>query len=227
VLRELRGDVLDRDIVHAMSEEHVIYVVEKLLVGGLTIEQMLRLFYSVIRATSHLDSLYGYFLSVFRHAWRNYPGGSQKFFSNVVDEQDKSQLSDLLQAAQQESALYQSQREGTFVSELAPSKRRVDKYFDYYDKQMRAVSEAVFDDERRPFLSLVSHVAVGRGDRTYHMFPDPPNQPRSRTFSEPSGFGHFSESVELPRGELIDPEGAVWQRYLRASQTLNKEGDHE
>jgi len=227
VLRELRGDVLDRDIVRAMSEEHVIYVVEKLLVGGLTILQMLRLYYSVIAATSHLDSLYEYFLRVFRHFWSNYPGGSQEFFSNVVDEQDKSHLSDLLQAAQQEFALYQAQREGTFVSELALSQRRVDKYLDYYGKQMRVASEAVFDDERHPFLSLVSRVAVGRGDRTYHMFLDPPNQPRSRTFSEPGGFGHFSESVELPRGEIIDPEGEVWRRYLRVGRTLNGGGDGE
>jgi len=227
ILRESGGDVLDGDIARAMPEEHIVSVIEKLLVGRLTIEQMLRLFYSVIRATSHLDSLCRYFLSVFHHFWRNCPGGSQEFFSNVVDEQDKSPLSDLLQAAQQEFGVYQAQRQGTFVSELAPSKQRVDKYLDYYGKHMRLASEAVFDDERHPILSLASHVAVGRGDRSYHMFLDPPNQPRSRTFSEPGGFGHFSESVELPRGETIDPEGEVWRRYLRVGRTLNGGGDGE
>jgi hypothetical protein len=48
-----------------------------------------------------------------------------------------------------------------------------------------------------------------------------------RTFTEPRGFGQFSQSIELPRGEIIDPEGEAWRRYLRLSRTLDGSQEDE
>jgi len=84
---------------------------------------------------------------------------------------------------------------------------------------MQTVQEAMFDDDRFPLQKLIPRVAIGRGDQAFHMDVFHQDPAQRRTFTEPQGFGHFSESIELPRAEIIDPEGEAWKRFQRLSCT--------
>jgi len=126
-----------------------------------------------------------------------------------------------VQRACQESEEYQEQHKGIFVAELSPSKRRVKKYLEFEGKRRQRIQEASFDDDRFPLQKLLPRVMIGRGDRTFHMNVFHPDITQRRTFSEPRGFGEFFKSIELPRGEFIDPEGEAWGRFQRLNYNLD------
>ena len=215
-MNDLRRDVLV-----------IIHITEKLLVGHFEPIQLMRLFHSILRNTSKIEELTDYFSGVLWHLAWNYPASAKEFFDQVIDEEDTSTSSTLLQETQGQLERYQAQRKDVFVPELSPSRRRVEKYRELENRRMQIAQEAVFDDDRFPLQKLMSRVAIGRGDRTFHMNVFHPDPAQRRTFTEPRGFGQFSQSIELPRGEIIDPEGEAWRRFLRLSRTLGKAQENE
>jgi hypothetical protein len=219
VLRELRIPGFASQEVASMPPHIVKYITEKLLVGHFEGTHLLRLLYSILRNTSRVEELEQYFLEVLRYVTWNYPGSAMEFFEHVISEEDTALPSTLLRKARQELKEYQAQRRDIFVPELAPSKRRVETFLELEGKKMQAVQEATFDDDRFPLQKLLPRVAIGRGDRTFHMNIFHPDPAQKRTFTEPRGFGHLSESIELPRAEIIDPEGEAWRRFQRRSYT--------
>jgi hypothetical protein len=219
VLRELRIPGFASQEVASMPPHIVKYITEKLLVGHIEGTHLLRLLYSILRNTSRVEELEQYFLEVLRYVTWNYPGSAMEFFEHVISEEDTALSSTLLRKARQELKEYRAQRRDIFVPELAPSKRRVETFLEFEGKKMQAVQEAMFDDDRFPLQKLLPRVVIGRGDRTFHMNIFHPDPAQKRTFTEPRGFGHFSESIELPRAEIIDPEGEAWRRFQRRSYT--------
>lgn len=204
----------------ASMPPHIIkYVTEKLLVGHFEGTHWLWLLYSIMRNTSEVERLEEYFLEVLTYMTWNYPGCAEGFFDHVINEEDTTLPSVLLQKARQGLKEYHAQRRDICVPELAPSKRRVDRFLEFQGKQMQTVQEAMFDDDRFPLQKLFPRVAIGRGDRTFHMSVFHPDSAQRRTFTEPRGFGQFSESIELPRAEIIDPEGEAWKRFQRLNYT--------
>jgi hypothetical protein len=214
VLRELGIEAFDPRVIKSSTPQTIVYVTEKLLVGRLGSTQMLRLLGSILLKTGHMTELREYFSRVLRYLAWNLPGGYEQFFEQVIKESE-SEARSLVQIAHQELMEYQGARGGVFVSELTPSQRRVHRYQELEAKQMEEAYQKAQSSDRFPFQKFLSRVMIGRGDRTFHMniyHPDPASR---RTFTEPRGFGQISESIELPRGEFLDPEGEVWQRVQR------------
>jgi hypothetical protein len=219
ILQELKVVGFAPQEIGSMPPHIIKYVTEKLLVGRFEGIHLMRLFFSILRNTSRIEGLEDYFLIVLRHMTWNYPGSAVEFFDRAIDEEDTTPPSTLLRKARQELEECQTQRRGIFVPELAPSKRRVERYLEFEGKKMQMVQEAMFQDDRFPLQKLLPRVAIGRGDRTFHMDIFHPDPEQRRTFTEPSGFGLLSESIELPRGDIIDPEGEAWKRFQRLSCT--------
>jgi len=218
ILQELKVLGFAPQEIASMPPHIIKYVTEKLLVGRFEGIHLMWLLYSILRNTSRIEGLQDYFLGVLRYATWNYPGSAKEFFDRAIGEEDTTP-STLLRKARQELEEYQAQRRDIFVPELAPSKRRVERYLEFEGKKMQTVQEAMFDDDRFPLQKLFPRVAIGRGNRTFHMNVFHPDPAQRRTFTEPRGFGQFSESIELPRAEIIDPEGEAWKRFQRLSYT--------
>lgn len=220
ILVELKIQGFDAAEVKAMSAQIIEYVTEKVLAGRFDGPHLIRLFYSILMNTIHIDELASYFLRVLRYLTWNYPGSTEEFLDQVIDEEDTATASVLLRKARRELEQYQAQRREVFVPELSPSKRRVQRYQEFEAKKMRALQEATFEDDRFPLQKLLSRVAIGRGVRTFRMNDTHPDPAQRRTFSDPTGFGEFSASIEIPRGEIVDPEGETWRRIVRLKLTL-------
>ena len=222
ILRELEVYSFDAQEINSLPSQTIVYITEKLLVGHFQGIHLMRLFHSTLRNTCKVEELTDYFSRVLQYLAWNYPASAKEFFDQVIDEQDPSTSSTLLQEARHQLEVYQAQHRAVFVPELSPSKRRMEKYRELENKRMQIAQEAVLDDDRFPLQKLVSRVAIGRGDRTFHMNVFHPDPAQRRTFTKPRGFGQFFESIELPRGETIDPEGEAWRRFLRSSRTLDE-----
>jgi hypothetical protein len=220
VLGELEVYSFDAKEINSLPSQTVAYITEKLLVGHFQGIHLIRLFHSILRNTSKIEELTDYFSGVLWYLVWNYPASAKEFFDQVIDEEDTSTPSTLLQEARQQLEVYQAQHRDVFVAELSPSKRRVEKYRELENKRMQIAQKDLFDDDRFPLQQLMSRVAIGRGDRTFHMNVFHRDPAQRRTFTKPRGFGQFSQSIELPRGEIIDPEGEAWRRFLRLSRTL-------
>ncbi len=229
ILRELNVRSFAATEIRSMPNKTVIYITEKLLlIGRLEGIQTLWLFYSILRNATEVEELKDYFSSALWYLAWNYPGGAQEFFDQAIREEDTTEASLLLRRVRQELEQYQEQRKEIFVAELSPSKRRVMKFLEYQKKQQQRIQETMLDDDRYPLQRLLARVAIGRGDRTFHMNVLHLDATQRRTFSEPSGFGEFFASVELPRGSFLDPEGESWARFRRLHLKLDDilgEGD--
>lgn len=215
ILRKLNVSAFSQRELSSMPLHIVEYITEKLLAGGFDGPQTLTLLFSILRYTNNSKELEQHFLEVLRSVTWNYPGSAAKFFEQVCDKDDKSLPFTLLQKAQQELEEYQAQHKNVFAQELAPSKHRVERYRKFEAKSMQIAQDALTEDEQSPLLGLVSHVTIGRGNRTFHMYLSPPDLVQKRMFSMPNGFAEFSDSIELPRMEIIDPEGEVIWRLRR------------
>lgn len=222
ILRELKVYGFDPGMINSMPSTMIEYVTEKLLVGSFPAIQWMSLFSSIVKSTSKIEELTDYFSRAIGYLTWNYPCSAAEFLDEAIDEEDTSRRSVLLRKARQELEDYRAERRGVLVPELLPSRRRALKYLEFERKKMRSVQEAVFDDDRFPLQKLVSRVVIGRGERTFHMNILHPDPAQRRTFTEPRGFGEFSQSIELPRGETIDPEGEIWNRFQRLSYTLDE-----
>ncbi len=116
----------------ASMPPHIIkYVTEKLLVGHFEGTHWLCLLHSILRNTSEIEGLEEYFLEVLTYITWNYPGCAEEFFDRVISEEDTTLPSVLLQKARQGLEEYQAQRRDIFVPELAPSKRRVERFLEF------------------------------------------------------------------------------------------------
>lgn len=219
ILRELNIRGFAPEEIASMPPEQVQYMTEKLLVGRFEGTHLMRLLHSILKSTDEIEKLRDYFSQVLRYVVWNYPGSAKEFFVQAINKAETT-VSAILQQAQRELEKYQEQRRDIVVPELAPYKRRVERFVEFQAKRMRAVQEATFNDDRFPLQKLLSRVEIGRGDRTFHMNVFHPDPMQRRTFTAPRGFGVFSESIELPRGEVIDPEGEVEARFRRLSYTL-------
>ncbi len=208
------------DEIGAMSVQRIRYITEKLLVGLADGIQLFWLLYSILKNTTRAEDLESYFTRVLAYLVWSYPGTARQFLDAALNDKDSSISSRLLRGAREHLEEYQTQLSGLFIPELSPSKRRTEKYHKFEIKRMRLVQEARQNDGRFPLQRLLHRVMVSRGNRTFHMNVFQPDERLRRTFTEPQGFGHFSSSSELPKGEVLDPEGEAWSRLKRLNYTL-------
>lgn len=219
ILQELKVGGLAPQEIAAMPPYIIKYLTEKLLIGHFEGIHLMRLLHSILMHTSRFERLEQYFLQVLREVTWNYPGSAREFYESAIGEEDATPSSTLLRQTRQELEEYQRQHGRVFVPELAPSRYRVQKYLELEAKKMKALQQGLFNDGQFPLQRLLPRVAIGRGDRTFHMEIFHPDPAQRRTFTQPQGFSQISESIELPRAEITDPEGEAWKRLRRLGYT--------
>jgi len=227
IMAELGICAFDAEAVEGMSAPVIDYLTQKLLVGHFEPVQLMRLFHSILVNAPEVGELREYFAtSLWYLAW-NYPGAAQSLFDQSVDEHDTSISNAILVEVRDQLEEYRRRRKGVFTPELSSSKRRLEKYYQLEGKKMQVVQEAMLENDRFPLQKLFSRVSIARGDRTFHMKVFHPDPSRRRTFTEPRGFSKVSQSIELPRGEIIDPEGEALLRMVRLSRTIGESQEDE
>ncbi len=219
ILQELSLESFAPDVIQNLSPKKIIYITEKLLVWPPSGLQLLHLLHSLLQNVAELENLADYFLGILEEIAWNIPGSTQEFLDQTLKEDNDSIVTQLLGDISEKLQNYQKQRKDVFVPELTPSRSRTRQYMEHHNKQMQKVQKAAFD-EHGGLLSLVHHVDIARGDRSFHMNILHPDSSQRRTFSRPSGFGHYEHSMELPRSELLDPEAAAWRCLQRKNLKL-------
>jgi len=227
ILNELGVQTFDPTTLNSLSPHRIVFITEKLFSVRWQPAQLLSLVFSILQYVEQKEQLSGYFSKALWYLAWNYPASTEEFLRKKIEAEQTPILSNILKKILEQLEEYQSQREDIFVQELAPSKRRVIKYHEFFHKTMQHAQEVAFNDDRYIFMNLTSRVAIGRGNRTFHMNKYHPDPARKRAFTQPQAFAHFSHEVEVPRGEIIDPEGETWLRFLRKSRTLNEVEENE
>jgi hypothetical protein len=218
VLSELKIQEFSSNEINSMHPKLVIYVTEKLLAGNFESTQIMWLCTSIMQNTSKLESLQDYFSRVLSYLGWNYPGGALGVFDEILQGDTDQVLTSLLQGARNELEQQRDARRkihDLFFEELAPSEQRNRSYWGFESKKMQRASEKAMNSDRFPLQKMLTKVSIGRGNRSFHMNIFHPDITLQRTFDAPRGFSQFSESFELPRGEILDPEGETWRRIQR------------
>jgi len=227
ILNELGVHTFDPTTLNSLSPDRIVFIIEKLFSTRWQPDQLLSLFFSILQYAEQKEQLSGYFSKALWYLAWNYPASTEEFLRKKFEAEQSPILSDLLKKTLERLAEYQSQREDIYVQELAPSKRRVIKYHEFFHKTMQHAQEVAFNDDRYIFMNLTSQVAIGRGNRTFNMNKYHPDPARKRAFTQPQAFDQFSHEVEVPRWAIIDPEGETGRRLLRLSRTLNEVKEDE
>lgn len=137
----------------------------------------------------------------------NYPEGAGDYLRAALDRAILPAEARVIGAALRASdAYYEALRLLPQLPEFGPSAHRV--YL--RARQERERSALVMDEVRKRsvFLDLVKRVTLKYGRSAFHRYAD--------SLSMPEPLASFSQSVELPRGEVLDPIGQLIQRiHLR------------
>ncbi len=220
VIRELGVRAFAGQVIRQLTAEGTVYISEKLLIGHFEGQQLIGLFYSIVRETSHFTTLAEYFSEILNHLAWVYPGAFTDVSRQIIQQSENKEAVNLYEHSFKNLEIYHEQHRianHLFKAELAPSKSRSDKFQEYERRRMQKLSRSVMDSDRFPLQKFLPKVMIGRGDRSFHMDIFHPDPTQRRTFSSPEGFGHFSQTFELPRGEFLDPEGELRSRLQRLS----------
>ena len=217
IIRELKINEFSSDEIKDLPIPIIKYMIEKLLVGGFDAEQLLWLCYSIINNADNFDDLYDVFFKALSYIAWNFPSGSIIVFDKII-QTCETNVTSLYKEVKREIKRYLRERKKIntlYAQELSSSDARRRDYIKYERKKMQKITQDTMNSDRFPLQKIIPRISIGRGSRYFHMNISEPDPSMQRSFADPSGFAHISETFELPRGEFIDPEGEAWLRFQR------------
>jgi len=210
---EMKFD-LDGEILKKMSPKDVIYIIHKILgycsVDAGTLCSMV--FSALVFEKDVGGVITGYVVAAFRdYIGYNYPGTTVKF----LNERKKSSCMKETQTADrilnEVEAYYGPLRSLERLKEFESPPQRVQQLTGAKTRhQGREMAKAV--REKSVFLQFCKEVRLKAGSSFFVE--------KDGKFTGKTNLGHFSQSMEFPRGELIDPVGQAlsrlqWQNITR------------
>jgi hypothetical protein len=92
--------------------------------------------------------------------------------------------------------------------ELHPSPSRSAEYYRLSTRKHSAQARQAMDADpgRSPLMHIVKRVTIGRGNGWFFKVQG--------QFNAPSRFTKFSQQMEVPRLELLDPDGEAYRRVV-------------
>lgn len=208
---------LSKMVLDGLAEQTVAYVLQRIMghvaLGGRLLAGLLL---SALRREPCSPSLAEFVAAALGgHVLYNFPGEAGDYLRSRVESEDAPELeANVARAALERSeTYYESRKDLPAVKELQPPSQRVYLLRLAQNKrQAAAVEEA---DKHSVVMSLATRIPLKYG-RGFFM-------EQGEDFTEPSGLGEISYSMEMPRGELIDPVGQEIRRMEWRSVGLDGE----
>jgi hypothetical protein len=208
---------LSKPVLDELDEQTIAYMLQRImgylvvggrLLAGLLLSALQREPYSPGLAEFVAGTLGGYVLY-------NYPGEAGDYLRSRVASADAPELeANVARAALERSeAYYKARKDLPALKELQPPAQRVYLLRLAQAKRQAAAMEEA--DKHSVVMRLATRVPLKHGGGFFMEQDD--------DFTVPSGLGEFSYSVEMPRGELIDPVGQEIGRIEWRSAGLDQE----
>ncbi|NJM05240.1 hypothetical protein HC891_01890 [Candidatus Gracilibacteria bacterium] len=211
---------LSKPVLDGLHEQHVVYVVMRVLGHTMFGPQLAALVLSTVQREPCTTKLQQFATDLLcNHVLYNYPGGAGSYLSGRVKAADASGVEKSVAEAALDcaNARQEARRALPPLKELQPSSQHMYLVRLARQKQQAAMMEQV--EEHSVFLSLVHRAPLKYGRSFFFE--------RDGTFSEPTPLHAFEHSVELPRGELVDPVGQAYQRLVWQSAGLEDQDEDE
>lgn len=204
------------ELIKTLSKKQVVFITQKLLIGWIESNQLIKLYYNLLVQTSQFESLKNYFKETLKYLCQNYFGAFKRLNEELA-QKEKTPAANLVGEVFIELDQDFKGRDGLLTKEVMPSWQRVERFFNFEKSKNKKLHKALEENDHGTLSSIIPVVKVGRGDRTMYM-----NFDKERTFSAPQKPGNYFGSIELQRREFIDPEEELLTRYKRILLTLNE-----
>jgi hypothetical protein len=210
---------LSKPVLDGLDEQTVVYTLQR-VIGHITVggHYLAALLLSAVRREPCPPDLLNFVARALgEHILYNFPGEAGNYLKARVDADDSSEAErEVARAALDHSESYfEALGDLPRLEEFRPPSRRLYPLHLARLKQQAAISEEA--DKRSVLASLFPKIPLKYG-RSFFMEKD-------GEYTEPSELGEISHSMELPRGELVDPIGQQIQRLHWQSVGLSENED--
>ncbi|MDP9309691.1 MAG: hypothetical protein M3R24_02135 [Chloroflexota bacterium] len=191
---------LSKPVLDSLDEENVAYIVMRVAGYGIFGPQLAALVLSAVQREPCTPDLQAFVTDMLcNYVLYNNPGGAGTYLSERLKAQDatETEITVAQNACERARVVEEARQALPPLKEFQPSSHHVYLVRLAEQKQRARMMEQVEKDS--VLLSLV-HKAPLKYGRAFFF-------ERDGTFSEPVPLHSFAQSVELPRGELIDPVG--------------------
>lgn len=208
---------LSKPVLDEFDEQTVAYALQRIM-GHIAISGRLlaSLLLSALRREPHSPRLAEFAAAALGgHVLYNFPGEAGDYLRSRAESDEVPELeSNVARAAlERAEAYFEARKDLPALKELRPSSQRVYLLRLAQNKQQATAMEEA--DKHSVVMSLATRIPLKHG-RGFFM-------EQGDDFTEPSGLGEISYSVEMPRGELIDPVGQEIRRMEWRSVGLGEE----
>lgn len=210
---------LSKPVLDSLDEQTVVYTLQRIM-GHITLggHYLAALLLSAARRESCSPDLLNFVVwALGENVLYNFLGEAGDYLRGRVDAENAPETErEIAQAALDHSEVYfEALRNLPRLEEFRPPSRRLYPLRRAHLKQQAAISEEA--DKRSVLASLFPRIPLKYG-RSFFMEKD-------GEYTEPSELEEISHSVELPRGELIDPIGQQIKRLHWQSAGLQEDDD--
>lgn len=199
--------LLDKSVLDSLDDQQVAYVVMHILGHGIFGSQSAALVLSAVQREPCSAELQQFVTDLLcDYVLYNTPGGAGKYLTQRADIVDASEVEKrVARSALDRTNAQQAARQALpALKELQPSSQRI--YLVRLARQKQQATMMEQAEQHSVFLSLVHRAPLKYGRSFFFE--------RDGAFSESTPLQAFEQSVELPRGELIDPIGQAYQRFV-------------
>jgi hypothetical protein len=208
---------LSKPVLDELDEQTVAYALQRIM-GHITINGRLlaSLLLSALRREPYSPDLTEFVAAALGgHVLYNFPGEAGDYLRSRAESDEVPEMeSNVARAAlERAEAYFEARKDLPTLKELRPPSQRVYLLRLAQNKKQAAAMEE--PDKHSVVMSLATRIPLKHG-RGFFM-------EQGDDFTEPSGLGEISYSVEMPRGELIDPVGQEIRRMEWRSIGLDEE----
>lgn len=209
-----RIDRFQLDALQSADEDLVECLVDRTLAFHMDPTRKFNLLCSLAPTCQSIDQT-GLLQEAFRELCLNYPGAAERWLAETSFNDEH--LRGIGDAVSSVLATYFAPTESSeALMEFLPPPPRMQEYARHQQRQQTEIYEAL-GTSGEFILSQIAHtVNVGRGD-AWVMASRDGCQP-----SSPSTFSESSFSLELPRLEILDPDGEAFKRVVRINRLRRK-----
>lgn len=199
----IRDIELDSDTLSTLSNMDIMYIANKIVGHVIVKEHLQSMMFSILHAKPKDTEVASFISDIFReYIIYNYPS-VKEFLQNKKSKEtafNKKIINEIVNSSEQ---YFKNLENLPRLKELFPSEKRMELY---YRQKHKIQNDLMKGSQDRSFLqSFFKKVVLKRG-KTFFMKTD-------SGYSDKTSLGHVEASIELPRGEYIDPVGQIKIRH--------------
>lgn len=209
---------LDLAVLDRLNEQEIINILKRFMGYVVDGPALAAAFSSVLQRETWSDEFIEFVIVMLSdHVLYNFPGTAGEFLHQIVDREDTPAYQrNVLQDAMERSKVYHTAlRELPRLKEFSPPSDHVYAL----RRAERGWGAKMMEDVQRQsvLLSLIQRVPLKYGRASFRK--------EGAAYSQPNSLGSIAHTVEIPRGELIDPLGQTYLRFVSRHAGLLQAND--